>query len=94
VGALGARIVRQARRTSFSTLVNESEDFACADRCGGQSLAEDAEGTPSFIGTLPVTVNASRGDRDAQLEAALARLLVSRSHVGRSQSTVWSDESR
>ena len=45
------------RRTSFSTLVNESNDFACvvtdADGC---SLAQNTESIPSFIGTLPVTV--------------------------------------
>lgn len=45
------------RRTSFSTLVNESNDFACVltDACG-QSLAQNTESIPSFIGTLPVTV--------------------------------------
>ena len=47
------------RRTSFSTLVNESNDFACvvtdADGC---SLAQNTESIPSFIGTLPVTVKA------------------------------------
>jgi N-methylhydantoinase B len=44
-------------RTSFSTLVRESNDFACvlldAD---GQSLAQSSLSIPSFIGTLPVTV--------------------------------------
>ena len=47
------------RRTSFSTLVNESNDFACvvtdADGC---SLAQNTESIPSFIGTLPVSVKA------------------------------------
>lgn len=45
------------RRTSFSTLVNESNDFACVltDR-EGRSLAQNTESIPSFIGTLPVTV--------------------------------------
>lgn len=47
------------RRTSFSTLVNESNDFSCVltDACG-QSLAQNTESIPSFIGTLPVTVKA------------------------------------
>src|SRR5262245_24108964 len=45
------------RRTSFSTLVNESNDFACVLTDGaGQSLAQNTESIPSFIGTLPVTV--------------------------------------
>jgi N-methylhydantoinase B len=45
------------RRTSFSTLVNESNDFACVlTDAGGQSLAQNTESIPSFIGTLPVTV--------------------------------------
>jgi N-methylhydantoinase B len=45
------------RRTSFSTLVNESNDFACVlTDARGQSLAQNTESIPSFIGTLPVTV--------------------------------------
>lgn len=45
------------RRTSFSTLVNESNDFACVlTDAVGQSLAQNTESIPSFIGTLPVTV--------------------------------------
>jgi N-methylhydantoinase B len=45
------------RRTSFSTLVNESNDFACVlTDAGGQSIAQNTESIPSFIGTLPVTV--------------------------------------
>src|SRR5581483_2715242 len=45
------------RRTSFSTLVNESNDFACVlTDASGQSLAQNTESIPSFIGTLPVTV--------------------------------------
>jgi N-methylhydantoinase B len=47
------------RRTSFSTLVNESNDFACVlTDAAGQSLAQNTESIPSFIGTLPVTVKA------------------------------------
>ncbi len=44
-------------RTSFSTLVRESNDFACMllDR-NGRSLAQNSAAIPSFIGTLPVTV--------------------------------------
>lgn len=45
------------RRTSFSTLVNESNDFSCVlTDAAGQSLAQNTESIPSFIGTLPVTV--------------------------------------
>lgn len=45
------------RRTSFSTLVNESNDFACVlTDARGQSLCQNTESIPSFIGTLPVTV--------------------------------------
>ena len=47
------------RRTSFSTLVNESNDFACVlTDAAGHSLAQNTESIPSFIGTLPVTVKA------------------------------------
>jgi N-methylhydantoinase B len=47
------------RRTSFSTLVNESNDFACViTDAEGRSLAQNTESIPSFIGTLPVTVKA------------------------------------
>src|SRR5262245_6159478 len=47
------------RRASFSTLVNESNDFACVlTDAAGQSLAQNTESIPSFIGTLPVTVKA------------------------------------
>src|SRR5438552_540380 len=44
-------------RTSFSTLVRESNDFACVllDR-EGRSLAQNQVSIPSFIGTLPITV--------------------------------------
>ncbi len=45
------------RRTSFSTLVDESNDFACVvTDAEGRSLAQNTESIPSFIGTLPVTV--------------------------------------
>ncbi len=45
------------RRTSFSTLVNESNDFACViTDAEGRSLAQNTESIPSFIGTLPVSV--------------------------------------
>lgn len=45
------------RRTSFSTLVNESNDFALVvTDADGQSLVQNTESIPSFIGTLPVTV--------------------------------------
>ena len=45
------------RRTSFSTLVNESNDFACVlTDARGQSLVQNTDSIPSFIGCLPVTV--------------------------------------
>jgi N-methylhydantoinase B len=44
-------------RTSFSTLSNEANDFACVltDE-NGNSLAQNTGSIPSFIGTLPATV--------------------------------------
>ena len=44
-------------RTSFSTLSNEANDFACVltDARGG-ALAQNTGSIPSFIGTLPATV--------------------------------------
>ncbi len=44
-------------RTSFSTLVRESNDFSCVitdDR--GESLVQSSASIASFIGTLPITV--------------------------------------
>ena len=44
-------------RTSFSTIVRESNDFACVLLdAEGRSLAQSTLSIPSFIGTLPVTV--------------------------------------
>src|SRR4029077_2602639 len=44
-------------RTSFSTLSNEANDFACMlTDARGYSLAQNSASTPSFIGTLPATV--------------------------------------
>ncbi len=44
-------------RTSFSTIVRESNDFACVLLDShGHSLAQSTLSIPSFIGTLPVTV--------------------------------------
>ena len=44
-------------RTSFSTVVRESNDFACVLLdARGRSLAQSTASVPSFIGTLPVTV--------------------------------------
>src|ERR1700735_912436 len=44
-------------RTSFSTLSNEANDFACVlTDALGQSLAQNTGSIPSFIGTLPATV--------------------------------------
>ena len=44
-------------RTSFSTLSNEANDFACVltDEAG-HSVAQNTGSIPSFIGTLPATV--------------------------------------
>ncbi len=44
-------------RTSFSTLSNEANDFACVlTDARGTSLAQNSGSIPSFIGTLPATV--------------------------------------
>lgn len=44
-------------RTSFSTLLNEANDFACVlSDARGFLLAQNTISLPSFIGTLPVTV--------------------------------------
>ncbi|MDB5413085.1 MAG: hydantoinase [Rubritepida sp.] len=46
-------------RTSFSTLSNEANDFACVlTDAQGRSLAQNTGSIPSFIGTLPNTVRA------------------------------------
>src|SRR5665213_2999551 len=44
-------------RTSFSTLSNEANDFACVmtDEAG-HSVGQNTGSIPSFIGTLPATV--------------------------------------
>ena len=44
-------------RTSFSTLSNEANDFACIlTDARGHALAQNTGSIPSFIGTLPATV--------------------------------------
>ncbi|MGD9943385.1 MAG: hydantoinase B/oxoprolinase family protein [Burkholderiaceae bacterium] len=44
-------------RSSFSTIVRESYDFACiVTDAQGRSIAQASESIPSFIGTLPRTV--------------------------------------
>ena len=44
-------------RTSFSTLSNEANDFACVlTDARGNALAQNSGSIPSFIGTLPATV--------------------------------------
>src|SRR5262245_6103821 len=44
-------------RTSFSTVVRESNDFACVlTDARGQSLAQATDSIPSFIGTVPRTI--------------------------------------
>src|ERR1700749_3874390 len=50
-------------RTSFSTLSNEANDFACVlTDAAGQSLAQNTGSIPSFIGTLPATVRHFLGE--------------------------------
>ena len=50
-------------RTSFLTLSNEANDFACVLTDGmGQSLAQNTGSIPSFIGTLPATVRHFLGE--------------------------------
>ena len=44
-------------RTSFSTIVRESNDFACVlTDARGQSIAQANDSIPSFIGTVPRTI--------------------------------------
>ncbi|MDA1307646.1 MAG: hydantoinase B/oxoprolinase family protein [Acidobacteria bacterium] len=44
-------------RTSFSTLANEANDFACVlTDASGRSIAQNTGSIPSFIATLPATV--------------------------------------
>jgi N-methylhydantoinase B len=44
-------------RTSFSTIVRESNDFACVlTDATGHSLAQASDSIPSFIGTVPRTI--------------------------------------
>ena len=44
-------------RTSFSTLSNEANDFACIlTDARGHALAQNSGSIPSFIATLPATV--------------------------------------
>jgi N-methylhydantoinase B len=46
-------------RTSFSTIVRESKDFACVLMdTAGNSLAQNTSTVPSFVGTLPRTARA------------------------------------
>lgn len=55
-------------RTSFSTLSNEANDFACVlTDANGHSLAQNSGSIPSFIATLPATVRhfLARMGRDA-----------------------------
>ena len=50
-------------RTSFSTVVRESNDFACVltdER--GLSLAQATDSIPSFIGTVPRTITHFLGE--------------------------------
>ena len=50
-------------RTSFSTLSNEANDFACVlTDAMGHSLAQNTGSIPSFIGTLPATVRHFLGE--------------------------------
>ena len=44
-------------RTSFSTIVRESNDFACViTDAQGRSIAQATNSIPSFIGTAPRTI--------------------------------------
>jgi N-methylhydantoinase B len=44
-------------RTSFSTVVRESHDFSCViTDASGRSLVQATDSIPSFIGTLPATI--------------------------------------
>lgn len=55
VDEAGAALVR----TSFSSIVRESNDFACViTDANGRSMAQASAGIPSFIGTAPRTIRA------------------------------------
>ena len=55
------------RRTCFSTLVREANDFAVIlTDANGHSLAQSSRSIPSFIGTLPATVKHLLKDHPAQ----------------------------
>src|ERR1044072_4925471 len=61
IGARLISIVDEAAaalvRTSFSTIVRESNDFACViTDARGQSIAQANDSIPSFIGTVPRTI--------------------------------------
>src|ERR1044072_2662666 len=61
IGARLISIVDEAAaallRTSFSTIVRESNDFACViTDARGQSIAQASNSIPSFIGTAPRTI--------------------------------------
>src|SRR3954468_10451063 len=46
-------------RTSFSSIVRESNDFACViTDASGNSIAQASNSIPSFIGTAPRTIRA------------------------------------
>ena len=71
-------------RTSFSTLSNEANDFACVlTDAAGQSLAQNTGSIPSFIGTLPATVrhflNEFGGSSDRIARTARCRTAMSTS---------------
>ena len=54
-------------RTSFSTLSNEANDFACVlTDARGHALAQNTGSIPSFIGTLPATVRHFLRDMGAE----------------------------
>ena len=45
------------QRTSFSTIVRESNDFACVlTDSRGRSMAQATDSVPSFMGTMPRTI--------------------------------------
>ncbi len=54
-------------RTSFSTIVRESNDFACVlTDASGQSLAQATDSVPSFINTVPRTIRHFLADYPAE----------------------------
>lgn len=70
-------------RTSFSTLVRESNDFSCVlTDARGNSLAQSTASIPSFIGTLPATVKLLLKDFPVETLRPGDVLITNDMHIG------------